>query len=129
MVYSNMDDDEKTKDQKDSSFLDARMSEIEAMGGDPFFLSDVEDLGIDSATSEDDDDDAVSLSAADQLLLMSTAASAPDALVKRYATDGLGPSSPRNSVPYFGEEKPKKESAVFQWDGIVDEEAHLDLDF
>ena len=84
--------------------------EIEAMGGDPFFLSDGEDAGAQDETF---------------MTNLETPMGAGNPVAagqeERYATDGKGPT-PRD---------PRKVEAVdeeWEWDGIVDEDAHL-LDF
>jgi hypothetical protein len=110
---------------------DRRIAELEEIGGDPFFLFE-EDEGDGIVISEEGSDEAASiitnLSAEDQLLFVSTAATAAsssEALVQRYATDGLGPSKNNldggdsNGADRTGDE-------TFEWDGIVDENAHLD---
>jgi hypothetical protein len=88
-----------------------RMAELEAMGGDPFFLSD----------GDDDDDQQSSTDTDNDLAMMSSAAGVPnavDTLEDRYVTDGKGP------MPNTRKEEPRGDG--WEWDGIVDENAHMD---
>lgn len=119
-------------DEPPLGFDAQRIAELEAMGGDPFFLS-AEDDEDNSGFADKDaegvrtaDDVMVNLSAQDQILFMSAAAES----ASRFATDGLGPSSSRRRLD--DPENRRKEDAAdepFEWDGVVDEDAHLDMDF
>lgn len=90
---------------------ESRRQEIEAMGGDPFFLSDDDDLEEKEEANEP------------FMTNRETPMGGPDptAEEERYATDGKGPT-PRDP--------PKKEAVDedWEWDGIVDEDAHM-MDF
>jgi hypothetical protein len=93
-----------------------RMAELEAMGGDPFFLSDGDDDDQQSSTGKDNDIEAPS-----STLMSSAAGGVPnvvDALEDRYVTDGKGP------MPNTRKEEPRGDG--WEWDGIVDENAHMD---
>jgi hypothetical protein len=95
---------------------DDRISEIEAMGGDPFFLADDE---ADDMYEEVEQDSLLSsafltnIAAASERLGNRTGEEERE----RYATDGQGPTP-----------KPSREISVEEWDGTVDEQAHLGLD-
>ena len=119
--------------EQDPSFLfdSQRVAELEAIGGDPFFLSEEdEDDDSDLSSREDEDEDVLDamagLSSQDQIMFMSAAAETSE----RFATDGLGPSSSRRQTDNFENQK-KSDAAdeTWEWDGTVDEDAHLDLDF
>ena len=112
-------------------FDEQKIAEIEAMGGDPFFLSDEdEDDDSDAASGEDETENALDgmsgLSSHDQMIFMTASAEAS----KRFATDGLGPSSSRRQTDDFEKQK-ESDSAdeTWEWDGVINEDAHLDLDF
>jgi hypothetical protein len=97
---------------EESSF-DDRASEIEAMGGDPFFLTGD---GEEDMTDETEQD--MSLPPA---FLSNPAAPCfdePTGEEERYATDGKGPTPKKASI----------EKSFLDWDGTVDENAHLGLD-
>ena len=83
-----------------------RKLEIEELGGDPFFLGE-----------EGHDDAAAMSNAVDR-----GQATGTDNVVaeERRPTDGMGPT------PRFDEAEPEN-SADFEWDGIVNEDAHLDF--
>lgn len=88
-----------------------RREEIEALGGDPFFLDE------ESEEREEVKDETFATN-------LETPMGGPDptAEEERYATDGKGPT-PRDPQ--------KREAAVeddWVWDGVVDEDAHL-MDF
>lgn len=85
-----------------------RYAEIEAMGGDPFFLTDDE-----MEQSNEDMDEPFSIN-------LETPMRGPDptAEEERYATDGKGPTPPK--LP-----KKKVVEEDWEWDGTVDEDAHM----
>lgn len=89
-----------------------RLAEIEAMGGDPFFLDDKDDEMEESVEK----DEPFSMN-------LETPMGGPDptAEEERYATDGKGPTRS------FKEEVPKKEVVEedWEWDGTIDEDAHM----
>lgn len=99
----------------EESLFDERASEIEAMGGDPFFLTG--DEGEDMTEEVEQD---MSLPSA----FFSNNPPAPARLDEpteeegRYATDGKGPTP----------KKASREKSYLEWDGTVDENAHLGLD-
>mmetsp|Transcript_20014 Transcript_20014/g.41230 ORF Transcript_20014/g.41230 Transcript_20014/m.41230 type:complete len:145 (-) Transcript_20014:81-515(-) len=84
-------------------------SEIEAMGGDPFFLDDEE-----SKVKMADKESAI-------LPEKSVSDASPKKADKRSATDGMGPTPRKN-------DNPDKSDSAWEWDGTVDEEAHLGWD-
>lgn len=92
---------------------ESRREEIEAMGGDPFFLSD-------------DDEDVVIKDEKDEPFSsnMETPMSGPDPTMEedRFATDGKGPT-PRDPPP-----KTEVVNEDWEWDGAIDEDAHM-MDF
>jgi hypothetical protein len=93
---------------------DDRMSEIEAMGGDPFFITDDE---------EDDANEVVEQDTSPSSAFLTNLAATTESMVnptgerERYATDGKGPTP-----------KASREISLEEWDGTVDENAHLGLD-
>ena len=106
----------------DSSFSDEEcdeslLQEIEAMGGDPFFLDATETTTIHPNSEHD--------------LIPSTKASTSSYTSsleskRRYATDGQGPSPKILSVKKIPVDDGSQQT--WEWDGVVDEEAHLNLD-
>ena len=94
---------------------DDRMSEIEAMGGDPFFLTDDEEDGM---NEEDELDTLLPSAFSTNIAATSVRWGNPTGEEERgrFATDGKGPTP-----------KPSREISVEEWDGTVDEEAHLGL--
>ena len=99
-----------------------RSAELEALGGDPFFLDDDSVIDVDAGDesgSEEDEEMAMpsSLLAG---MAMASGGGVMDVIgkqEKRYATDGKGPI-PKPPPP------PRPDD--WEWDGIVDENAHLD---
>jgi len=93
--------------------FDDRLAEIEAMGGDPFFMDeDGEDNNQQVKMPEDQSTPILPGNA----LLSSLIATAST----RTVTDGKGPSQ-------TGDEKSFEiEDPNWEWDGTVDEDAHLD---
>jgi hypothetical protein len=85
--------------------------EIEAMGGDPFFLEDDENV-FDSLSYEPN---SWTSSSSQRLNPIEFA----DRI--RYATDGKGPTPTRYKQKAV-------ETYDWEWDGIPDDEAHLGLD-
>ena len=57
--------------------------------------------------------------------MMAASALSTNSPVSRFVTDGLGPS-PKSPPPE--KEKGKDKLDDFEWDGVVDEDAHLGLD-
>lgn len=100
-----------------------RSAELEALGGDPFFLDDgdVVDVNVNDDVSESEEDEEMAVPSS--LLADMTMASGGGAMdvigkVEKWsATDGKGPKPPRRPPP-----RPDD----WEWDGIVDENAHLD---
>jgi hypothetical protein len=105
-----------------SSQFDNEMDEIEAMGGDPFFLT--EEAIVSNTISDDNDDDLDSSPLSSSSFSMLSHLEL-DGIVgnveERYATDGKGPT------PASYKWKPA-ENDDFVWDGIADDDAHLGLD-
>jgi hypothetical protein len=110
--------------QKVSS-LDDRAVELEAMGGDPFFLSDNDDDDDDDEKSKELDDATASFPSLSSEFMKVAATISPKSPVHRFITDGLGPS-PKNrpSAP----QTEFSNDVAWEWDGVVDEDAHLDID-
>jgi hypothetical protein len=94
-------------DQLDEEEMAARMMELEAMGGDPFFMTG------------GDDDDAPDIAEFMAKVAMAGSDDTQNVVEKRFATDGLGPS-PKFKEPLVVDEP------GWEWDGTVDENAHLD---
>mmetsp|Transcript_6883 Transcript_6883/g.16880 ORF Transcript_6883/g.16880 Transcript_6883/m.16880 type:complete len:173 (+) Transcript_6883:104-622(+) len=95
----------------EGSTYDNRLAEIEAMGGDPFFLdddhvSDVEIIEKETTSMREKLDPNMYSAQAN----------------KSSATDGNGPT-PRQSKNIV-----EKSDSDWEWDGIVDEDAHLGLE-
>lgn len=85
------------------------------MGGDPFFLTNDEE--VDVVADENQDEPAF-------MTNLETPMGGPDPTAEveeRYATDGKGPTP---------QEPPKREvvDKDWEWDGTVDEDAHM-MDF
>ncbi|KAL3915001.1 MAG: hypothetical protein SGILL_005849 [Bacillariaceae sp.] len=116
-----------------ASPMDDRFAELEAMGGDPFFLSEDDEEEEKESISEmkdspqDDKEDDAEPTALSAGFMMSSAALSTESPATRFVTDGLGPS-PKTGPPKPTVESEKKEDDVWEWDGIVNEDAHLDLD-
>ena len=87
-----------------------RLAEVEAMGGDPFFLTDEDD----ELEESNEKDEPFSMN----LETPMGVGPDPTAEEERYATDGKGPTP---------QEVPKKEvmEGDWEWDGTVDEDAHM----
>jgi hypothetical protein len=104
---------------ENDSFSD-RMSEIDAMGGDPFFLSD-DDKNGDAAAEEDDEilEPPSSRLASMGMFAGDGVASVLDTLEERYVTDGKGP------MPKEPESQQQRDDD-WEWDGVVIEDAHMD---
>mmetsp|Transcript_26433 Transcript_26433/g.72692 ORF Transcript_26433/g.72692 Transcript_26433/m.72692 type:complete len:158 (-) Transcript_26433:5504-5977(-) len=96
---------------------DDRFAEIEAMGGDPFFMD--EDHESDERSVKTEDHDATVL---DQNSHLSSLIAKASATTSRSATDGLGPT------PRQKESASNDDDKSWEWDGNVDEDAHLGLD-
>eukprot|EP00548_Thalassiothrix_antarctica_P000823 CAMPEP_0194147036 /NCGR_PEP_ID=MMETSP0152-20130528/22482_1 /TAXON_ID=1049557 /ORGANISM="Thalassiothrix antarctica, Strain L6-D1" /LENGTH=112 /DNA_ID=CAMNT_0038847709 /DNA_START=138 /DNA_END=476 /DNA_ORIENTATION=- len=110
--------DDKTKNThsfvEGSDYFENAIDEVEAMGGDPFFLTD-----DDTDIKKNDGDDTTTTMKFD---VGSTTTNKKKEIKieeeKRSPTDGKGPM-PR---------APSKFVEMDEWDGTVDEEAHLGLD-
>lgn len=105
--------------------LDERAAELEVIGGDPFFLGvDDEDETIENEaanTSQDDNEiDQIPVLSAE--FMMAAAFLSSNSPADRFVTDGLGPS-PKSQPP-----KTEDKTDDWEWDGTVDENAHLDLE-
>jgi hypothetical protein len=93
-----------------------RFAEVESMGGDSFFLtsddSELEEVDdtftSNMATASGGGDDAMS-------------AIGNTVEERYYATDGKGPAPSKYNV------QPKEDGKKWEWDGTVDEDAHMDL--
>jgi hypothetical protein len=96
-------DEDNLNDSPDSEA--DRLEEIEAMGGDPFFLDLPEEEDISKETAKSKESMPV-----DSISLLSG----------RYVTDGQGPT------PQIEDEKVSRDDNL-EWDGTVDENAHFDL--
>jgi hypothetical protein len=112
----------------EGSSFESQLEEIEAMGGDPFFFTST-NADTDSAQS-----DATDSSVEDEQLVQSSFLSssflntihpmdAVSLVEKRYSTDGKGPTPSKQS-----QDKKTVEELALEWDGTVDEDAHLGLD-
>ena len=106
--------------------FEAKMVEIEAMGGDPFFMiDDDEDDGDETRDGEDEEDQIASDIMAKMALVGGSVGGVAAILntvpAERRATDGLGPSPQFRSPKVVQDEN-------WEWDGFVDEDAHLDFD-
>ena len=91
------------------------------MGGDPFFFTPPQE-GDDDQTLDYQDEfvDATSLLSPSFLSAVDTV-EAISAVEERYATDGKGPTPSKKTSKFT-------DSLAFEWDGTVDEDAHLGLD-
>jgi len=90
--------------------FDDRLAEIEAMGGDPFFLEDEE---IEAKITEKE------TAASSEKMDFSAP---PTETNERFVTDGQGPS------PRKDETKSDDSDPEWEWDGTVDEDAHMGWD-
>ncbi|KAI2495504.1 hypothetical protein MHU86_19000 [Fragilaria crotonensis] len=105
----------------DGSPYSRELEEIEEMGGDPFFFTPPQE-GDDDQTLDDQDEfvDATSVLSPSFLSAVDTV-EAISAVEERYATDGKGPTPSKKASKFT-------DSLAFEWDGTVDEDAHLGLD-
>jgi len=85
------------------------MERIEAMGGDPFFLT--QETWIEDPFVQDEMEHVAPS--------MDFMAASAESVTVRFATDGKGPA-PKSSAP--------KPDTWQGWDGTIDEDAHLGLD-
>lgn len=97
---------------------DDRFNEIEAMGGDPFFL-DEEDESDERNEKAEENDTSMLLQNSHLSSLIAKASSVSSS---RSATDGLGPT------PMQSKNTSKNDDENWEWDGSVDEDAHLGFD-
>jgi len=98
---------------------DDRFSEIEAMGGDPFFMDEEEkseEQVSDERVKMAESQDAATLLENSHLGALLAKAGA------RSATDGKGPTPKESNTVAI------KEEPDWEWDGTVDEDAHLGFD-
>ena len=119
-----------------------REAEIEAMGGDPFFLMDddddneqEEDSLSNSNSQEDDNGNAIPSTLLSSMAMMSGSsgggggggggggASAILQKNQRFATDGMGPT-PKEETQQDQEDDDDDDD--WEWDGTVDETAYFD---
>ncbi|KAG7339276.1 hypothetical protein IV203_024001 [Nitzschia inconspicua] len=107
-----------------------RAADLEAMGGDPFFLEDEEETNEENAMEQgnpsqrDAENEASILSAEFVMAAATLSAKSP---VNRFVTDGLGPcpkSPPQGSPAEASDEG----NGDWEWDGVVDDNAHMDID-
>ena len=97
-----------------------RSAELEAMGGDPFFLNDDNVIDVESGSEEDADEEMAMPSSLLAGMAMASGGGVMDMIGKEEkwsATNGKGPA-PKPPPP------PRPDD--WEWDGIVDENAHLD---
>jgi hypothetical protein len=108
--------------------FDDRAAELTALGGDPFFLSDELDGNNDDTLETPlQDEEEVSSSILSPEFMMAAASVSLHSPVNRFVLDGKGPS-PKVPPPSHGSGTKKDDGDVWEWDGMVDENAHLDLD-
>jgi len=103
--YQSSSEDEDKEGGKELSYEERKL-EIEELGGDPFFLGE-------------EDDAAVTSNVADRGQATRTDTAVSE---ERRPTDGMGPT------PRFDKQSEIEDPADFEWDGIVNEDAHLDFD-
>lgn len=101
------------------------LEEIEAMGGDPFFLLDEENdktrKGEAGGDGDDDDMDAAASSFASLAMAVGGGITGVlDSIEERYSTDGKGPT-PKQIM------EEEEDDSDWEWDGTVNEDAHMDL--
>jgi len=89
---------------------DDKFAEIEAMGGDPFFLDD---------ENNDDEESEVKMAEKKSLVVPDFGSFLTD-VNKSSFPDGKGPK------PRQEEKKSDNTGKKWEWDGIVDENAHMD---
>jgi hypothetical protein len=107
--------------------MEDRAAELEAMGGDPFFLMEDDDDNDDEKETGNDGTDDPSSPALTAEFLMAAASLSTDSPVARFVTDGLGPS-PKMKPASATADPEKREDDDWEWDGTINEDAHLDLD-
>ena len=104
----------------DGSLYSRELEEIEEMGGDPFFFTPPQEG--DEYQSVDHQDEFVNMAVLSPSFLSSVdTVEAVSGVEERYATDGKGPTPSKKANKYT-------DSLAFEWDGTVDEDAHLGLD-
>lgn len=118
----------------EGSSFESQLEEIEAMGGDPFFFTPTKDGNTDSPQNSDvtggrttEDDEGLVPTSFLSSSFLNTIDSVVDAISlveERYSTDGKGPT-PSNQN--YGTKKTVEQLAL-EWDGTVDDDAHLGLD-
>lgn len=104
-----------------------RIAEIEEMGGDPFFFTMDDDDEEETQEEEEEEEQAVmpSMSFMAQVGVANAVVGGTPA--QRCATDGLGPT-PKNTPDVAAATAAEKKEEGWEWDGSVDEDAHLGLD-
>ena len=117
----------------EGSSFESQLEEIEAMGGDPFFFTPTTDGNTDSSqinakdssiTNNDEDEGLIPTSFLSSSFLNTIDAVDAISLVeKRYSTDGKGPTPSKQN-----QGAKTVEELALEWDGTVDDDAHLGLD-
>mmetsp|Transcript_4838 Transcript_4838/g.6855 ORF Transcript_4838/g.6855 Transcript_4838/m.6855 type:complete len:197 (+) Transcript_4838:261-851(+) len=113
--------------------FDDDIAEIEAMGGDPFFMDfgDDDDEEDKDNTSDPDGTEGDDIPASSILSdLAGMGAGVMDVIgnvEERYSTDGKGPT-PKSQQRDFSPQFSAVEDNDWEWDGSVNEEAHFDFD-
>lgn len=112
--------DEPSHSFVEGASFDSRMEEIEAMGGDPFFMIPGDDKQEDSSTEEDSNISMMASIPFSSALgsILDEATGDDDDEEPRFATDGKGPTPSRKV-------EPQRVNPADLWDGTVDEDAHL----
>jgi len=93
---------------------DGKLEEIEAMGGDPFFLDNEVELNKENKDIQNEKEETQALEFSSLLALANKASS----------TNGKGPPQ----VTKMEVNNVQEHVRDWEWDGIVDEEAHLGFD-
>jgi hypothetical protein len=107
--------------------LDNRAAELEAMGGDPFFLSDESNNDDDTIDTPSQEDGEISLSDISPEFIIAAAAVSPNGPINRFMIEGLEPI-PRILPPTHGSGTKNDDEGDWEWDGVIDENAFMDLD-
>ena len=122
----------------EGSSFESQIEEIEAMGGAPFFFTPTKDGNTDELTDSPQSSDATgsrtteddeglvptSFLSSSFLNTIDSVVDAISLVEERYSTDGKGPT-PSNQN--YGTKKTVEQLAL-EWDGTVDDDAHLGLD-
>jgi len=94
---------------------DGKLEEIEAMGGDPFFMDNEVELDNGKIKDIQNEKEETQDSEFSSLLKLANKAS---------STNGKGPTQ----VSKVKVDNVQERGSDWEWDGIVDEEAHLGFD-